>query len=700
MVRSRLSLALLLLAIASCGKMKETAQTSSDTPVFIISVDTLRADHLPAYGYTKGSTPAIDAFRRDAILFEQIYSQVPLTLPSHSTILTGEPPYIHGVRNNLGYSLAASHPTLATILKSKGYETGGAVSAFVLRKETGIAAGFDFFDDYMTNSPLESATSWQRDGDLSRQALSGWLDTAHGKKVFGFLHLYEPHSPYSPPAAFAANRIPYDGEISYADSIVGTFLDDLKKRGLYDDALIILLSDHGEGLGDHGEKEHGIFLYRESIHVPMIVKLPGNRRKGETIDRVAGLTDVFPTVIEATGGTVEAGHVSLIDAPPAGERRIYSESYYPRLQYGWSELMSIVGHDVHYIQAPRVELYRYRSDVAEKNNVADQNRREVSAFRQEIQQIGTAHPFAEPRVSDPEDEKKLAALGYVGSTVSASGALPDPKDKLGVLNEFGAANDAFREGRYVEAASRMEVVMKENPDFITGYGVLAQAYRKLGKQELALATLRTQMNHSPGNAQIAIALADLLLEMKRYKEARDHALLAVKGGGPFAHETLAMIALAEHDLDTAEREANASLSTEPERIQALLLLSQVQRARHQAAEELAVLEKASDVVKRRHLPAIRDLELRHGDALLAAQRIADAEQAYRAETKAFPSNIQAWANLALVVGAQGRQTEARSILDEAVKENPGREAAKVAMEALLTMNDREGARALSSRLPH
>ena len=700
MVRSRLSFVFLVLAVAACGKgSRETAQISSDVPVFIISIDTLRADHLPAYGYAKGSTPAIDAFRRDAILFGQAYSQVPLTLPSHSTILTGELPYIHGVRNNLGYALAPSHPTLATILKSKGYQTGGAVSAFVLRKETGIAAGFDFFDDYMTNSPLESATSWQRDGDLTRQALSGWLETTHGPKVFAFLHLYEPHSPYSPPAPFASNPVPYDGEISYADSIVGRFLDDLKKRGLYDDALIILLSDHGEGLGDHGEKEHGIFLYRESIHVPMVVKLPGNRRKGESVDRVVALTDVFPTVLEEAAGTVNPGRVSLIDATPDPKRSIYSETYYPRLQYGWSELTSFVGPDVHYIHAPRLELYRYRSDPVEKTNVADQYRREVSAFRQEIQKIAAAHPFAEPRVSDPEDEKKLAALGYVGSTVSASGVLPDPKDKLDVLNEFGAANDAVRAGRYAEAASRMEAVLKKNPDFITGYGVLAQAYRKLGRQELALATLRTQMNHSPGNAQIAIALADLLLEMKRYEEARDHALLAVKGGGPFAHETLAMIALAQHDLDTAEREANASLATEPERIQALLLLSQVQHARHRAAEELAVLEKASEVVQRRHLPAIRDLELRRGDALLAAQRISEAEQAYRAETKAFPVNLQAWANLALVVGAQGRQTEARAILDEAIRHNPGREAAKVAMEALLTMNDREGARALSSRLP-
>jgi choline-sulfatase len=699
MVRSRLALTLSLLAVFSCGKgSKETAQPSSDVPVFIISIDTLRADRLPAYGYAKGSTPAIDGFRRDSILFEQAYSQVPLTLPSHTTLFTGELPYIHGVRNNLGYTLASSRPTIASLLKGRGYATGAAVSSFVLRKETGIATGFDFYDDYMTNSPLESATSWQRDGDLSRQALSGWLDSIHGSKVFGFLHLYEPHSPYSPPAPFASGPNPYDGEISYADAIVGRFLDDLKKRGLYDPALIIVLSDHGEGLGDHGEKEHGIFLYREAIHVPLLVKLPGNQRKGERVERLAALTDVLPTVMEVTGASDSQGRISLLASSTPPDRHVYSETYYPRLQYGWSELLSFVSPEVHYIHAPRVELYRYRTDTVEKNNVGDQNRRDLSSLRQEVQAIAVSHPFVEPRVSDPEDEKKLAALGYVGSTVSASGALADPKDKLDVLREFGEANDAYRLGHYAEAAARMERVMSRNPDFVSGYGVLAEAYRKLGKQDLALQTLRMQMNHAPGNAQIALGLADLLLEMKRFGEAREHALLAAKGGGPFAYEMLATIALAQNDLQTAEREAKTSLSTEPDRIQALMLLSQVHHARHEAADELTVLEKASDVVKRRHLPAIRDLELRRGDALLQAQRVADAEQAYRAETGAFPTNMRAWANLALVVGAQGRRTEARAILDEAVKRNPGRAAGEVAVRALLTMDDREGARELSSRL--
>ncbi|HEX8619275.1 MAG TPA: sulfatase-like hydrolase/transferase [Thermoanaerobaculia bacterium] len=688
---------LMLGSILSCGKWgNETAQPASEVPVFIISIDTLRADRLPMYGYAKGSTPALDSFRRDAMLFTQAYSHVPLTLPSHASLFTGELPYVHGVRNNLGYTLAETHPSLASRLKAKGYETGAAVSSFVLRKDTGIAAGFDFFDDYMTHSPLETATSWQRDGEISRQALAKWLDGTRGRNVFGFLHLYEPHSPYSPPAPYSKGADRYDGEISYADAIVGRFLDDLKKRGLYDDALIIVLSDHGEGLGDHGEPEHGIFLYREAIHVPLLVKLPGQQRKGETIERVVGLTDVFPTVAQVTGEQRDAAKPGLL-AAPAAQRAVYSESYFPRLQYGWSELTSMIDGRVHYIDAPRVELYRHPTDAAERQNVAEQSRREVAAFRQELRAIEAAHPFSQPQLADPEDAAKLAALGYVGSTVSATGPLPDPKDKLDVLRTFGAANDEFRAGRHAQAAAMMEKVMRENPDFVGGWGLLAQSYRELGQKERALQTLRTQMNHSPGNAQTAIAIAELLLEMRRYPEAREHALLAQKGGGAFVHETLAMIALGERDVATAEREVNVSLAAEPDRIQALMLLSEVRRSQQRFGEELALLEKAKDVTRRRQLPPIRDLDFRRGEALLRAQRVPEAEQAFRAETGAFANNLGAWANLSLVVAAQGRREEARGLLDEMMRRNPGRPAAALAAEALAAMGDEAGARELRGR---
>lgn len=692
MTRLRTTFAVFLIALAfGCGTdERDAALPTNAVPVFIISIDTLRADRLPAYGYTSGSTPAIDALRSDSILFAEAYAQVPLTLPSHASLFTGRPPYEHGVRNNLGYTLAAAHPTIATMLRSNGYRTGGAVSSFVLREGTGIAAGFDFYDDFMTHSPLESATSWQRDGEVTRAALSGWLASVETPKVFGFLHLYEPHSPYSAPAPYASAADAYDAEVSYADAIVGRLLDDLRARGLYDSSLIVLLSDHGEGLGDHGEQEHGIFLYREVIRVPLLVKLPQQQRRGETVSRTVALTDVLPTVMEVTSVGGAAG-TSLLAAAVAG-RSIYSESFYPRLQYGWSELRSLVGPELHYIDAPRAEIYRHAVEPAEKINVAEENRRAIAAFRNELNAIDQAHPFAEPRLEDPEDAKKLAALGYVGAPVSTSGELPDPKDKLEVLSAFGRASDLFRRGRYAESAHEMERVMRNDPKFISGWGLLAESYRKLGRHEEALDALRTQMNHSGGNPQVALATADLLLEMKRYTEAREHAELAVETGGAFVHETLAMIAIAQRDLAAAEQAVRASLVQEPDRVQALMLQSQIRHLQKRFSEELALLERTNEVVTRRQLPPIRNLGLRRGDALLRAQRVQEAEQAFRSETQAFPDNLQAWANLALVVGAQGRIDDARAIVSDAIRLNPGRESRQLAVDVLRTMNDHEGAR--------
>ncbi|MGH9423279.1 MAG: sulfatase, partial [Thermoanaerobaculia bacterium] len=262
---------LIVLLTASCGR-QSVGSPSSTMPVILISIDTLRSDHLPAYGYKGVATPNIDALRADGILYERAYSHVPLTLPSHVSILTGMLPADSGIRDNIGNRLSPSIPTIADLLKKNGYATGAAVSAFVLRHETGVNHGFDFFDD--STRPAaggEVLGRIQRSGGETLQAARRWLDTQGERPFFFFIHFYDPHTPYEPPEPFFS-KYPnhYDGEIAYTDSIVGDLIDDLKKKGVYDKALIILLSDHGEGLNEHGEEEHGLFLYREEIQVPLI----------------------------------------------------------------------------------------------------------------------------------------------------------------------------------------------------------------------------------------------------------------------------------------------------------------------------------------------------------------------------------------------------------------------------------------------
>ncbi|HEX6624268.1 MAG TPA: sulfatase, partial [Pyrinomonadaceae bacterium] len=340
-----------LLALASCGRFGGTAP-SKTTPVILISIDTLRSDRLPMYGYDRVSTPNLDALRGDAILYERAYSHCPLTLPSHSSMFTGLLPSEHGVRDNTGYRLEQSTPTLAELLKKNGYATAAAVSAFVLRRESGIARGFDFYDDDVEALGQRAGIGQvQRDGRATVEAAKKWLEGKTGNPFFLFVHMYEPHTPYTPPEPFNSQyKDKYDGEIAYADAVVGELIADLKARDVYDDAMIILLSDHGEGLNDHGEEEHGVFLYREAIQVPLLVKLPKSAHKGKSVAAPVQLIDVFSTILAQTttpGSTRNTTARSLLtflsggDNDDAPARPIYSETYYPRLHFGWSDLHSL-----------------------------------------------------------------------------------------------------------------------------------------------------------------------------------------------------------------------------------------------------------------------------------------------------------------------------------------------------------------------
>src|SRR5437899_6744800 len=277
------------------------AERFPGAPVILISIDTLRADHLPLYGYRNGSTPTLDRLGRQGVVFEDLYSHCPLTLPSHASLLPGPLPLPHGVRANIRYSVRPAERTLAVRFKAAGYATGAAVSAFVLRHQTGIGRGLDFFDDRIEVAGTgESLSDTQRDGAKTVDVLNAWLDRGPGDRIFAFLHLYEPHTPYSPPPSHQMAS-PYDGEISYADELVGRFIDRLATRSLLDRAIVAVVSDHGEGLNDHGEAEHGIFLYREALRVPWILRLPGAAGAGTRIAGTLGEVDVAATLLDLAG---------------------------------------------------------------------------------------------------------------------------------------------------------------------------------------------------------------------------------------------------------------------------------------------------------------------------------------------------------------------------------------------------------------
>jgi len=403
----------LLLVAVSCSRSPESQRTPhyQGAPIVLISIDTLRADHLPLYGYAGVQTPNIDALAGDGVTFEHAWSHCPMTLPSHVSMLTGDLPTTHGVRNNLGFRYdAAKYPSLPQRLQAIGYATGGAVSSYVLRGETGLRDAFQWYDDAMDTAPGARFREYQRSGAVTTAHAEKWIASLGTRPFFLFLHLYEPHVPYDPPEPFRSRYAnPYDGEIATADSIVGDFLRDLKSRGIYDNAIIILTSDHGEGLGDHGELQHSILLYTELIRVPLIVKLPHGARRGTRSNSPAALTDLAPTVTTLIG--LEPAKSDGLDlfSNPSAARSIYSETIYPYVQLGWSDLRSMISGRIHYIRSPRPELYDLGTDPRERNDVITDHRRDAAKLSAELDHFPAATAGDVPVSSD--EAAKLAALG-------------------------------------------------------------------------------------------------------------------------------------------------------------------------------------------------------------------------------------------------------------------------------------------------
>src|SRR5438445_1349818 len=566
--------ALILLFLAACNR--ESA--FQNAPVILISVDTLRSDHLPAYGYRGVETPNLDALRRDSILFQRAYSHCPMTLPSHLSILTGLLPTEHEVRNNIGYRFTGKSPTLAKILHDHGYKTGAAVSSYVLRGETGIKNGFDFYDDGIAVAAAGAISEHQRSGYETLKIANAWIERNGSQPFFFFFHIYEPHAPYEPS---------YDGEIAKSDAIVGALIAKLKSLGLYHRSLIIFLSDHGEGLMDHGEDQHGILLYRESLQVPLFIKLPQSAQQGQSISRPVQLADVFPTVLDLLG--IQRSDRSLLKG---SSKPIYSETLYPRIHLGWSELRSLISDRDQYIEGTRGELYDLVSDPGEAHDLASTDRRPATALREKLQTIpSTINPL---QAVDPEEAKKLAALGYIGTPRNRSGPLPNPRDEIGHLQEIKAAFHLVDERRDDEAVPAFRALLARNPHLQDVWSKLGEVLVDSGRYDEAIETYKSALAQSEiFSPDLALGLGFAYLKAGKPKEAISHAELAMSTNPREAHELRARARIAEHDFAKAEQDAQAAIDSGGRQPTSILLLAEVQRAAGKLQGALQTIDAAN-----------------------------------------------------------------------------------------------------------
>jgi arylsulfatase A-like enzyme/Flp pilus assembly protein TadD len=636
---------------------QRTVNPSQQSNLLLITIDTLRADHLGSYGYTGVKTPVLDALAREGVRFNNAFSPVPLTLPAHCSILTGTYPTFHGVRDNSGFVLAPSQVTLAEVMKGAGYRTAAFVGAFVVDSKFGLGQGFQYYFDNFDLSKYENVSPGyiQRTGDQVVRETIRWLEAQRAKPggpFFVWTHLYDPHDPYSPPEPYLSRHknSPYDGEIEFTDANVGTLLDWLRRNGFYDNTLIVVAGDHGESLGEHGESMHGFFIYNATLHVPLIIRFPRGQNAGRVVAESVSLVDIFPTVLQVlqisdpeAAKAQGRGMLSLILGKVTGYRpEIYAETYYPRLQFGWSELRALITEKDKFVLAPKQELYDYRLDFPESRNLASEKSVVANQLRDRLKDL--IRRYSSPSTSsarsslDPETREKLRSLGYVTYSMGDMGTgdfqnLRDPKDEIGTYNEITDLFERSSAADYRAVIPRYEQLLKLQPDLKIVHYKLGQAFYQTGNYEAAVGAFKTALRLGGDAALATFDLAQTYLRLGRTEDA----IIGFR-------RTI--------ELDPTQYRARTNLG----------LLLQNQGKIPEAIEQLeAAIELApTSVITLNNL----------GIAYSRANRQGDAEVTLRKAVLLAPKDGLLHANLATVLFRMGKEQEAQQEMELARKLNP------------------------------
>jgi choline-sulfatase len=607
--------------------------------IFLITIDTLRADHVHCYGYIDVATPALDALAKDGVRFTQAFTPSPITNSSHASILTGLLPGSHGV-TDFGVPLSAIHPTVAELLKAKTYHTGAFIGAVILDSKTlapGFERGFDFYDNFPEHSLTKS-----RWGRLERRGMDvvqhaeGWLSRHPAGRHFLWVHLYDPHDPYQPPMPYShiyKDHL-YDGEIAYADSALAHFIAYLKRSGKYQDSIIVAVGDHGEGLGEHHEDTHGIFLYDATTHVPMIVKLPGELSAGKVVRAQVRTVDIMPTLLELAGAPAPQTRDGDSLKPyftgndEAG-RPAFGETDYP-LRFGWAPLRSVRSEGFKFIEAPRPELYDLQLDATESRSQYEPRDARVQKSRALLAEVRTREASVraskEGVGSGTSTERNHGASAFAGVEKTAADSnpslLPDPKDKIEEQNLLHAAMIASDDDRTVEAGKTLEKVLAFDPKSFAALRQLGELELRAGNYAQAAQYLKSAIEVNPDDATVSLYEGQALEKT--------------------------------HDLQGARNALETSLKLMPEQFQARLLLAHVYLGLKDpiAAEdqfEAALLLQSGSL----------DGQLGLADAQIARGDFADAAQSLEALSKVQPKNAHVFDQLATAYSGLGKKAEAQ-----------------------------------------
>jgi arylsulfatase A-like enzyme/Tfp pilus assembly protein PilF len=662
--------------------------------IILISVDTLRADHLSCYGYRRHSTPHIDAMTAGGTLFSAVSAQVPLTLPSHVSLLTSTYSFANGIEDN-GEQLPPHAVTLAAVLKARGYETAAFVGGFVLDSRFGLNQGFDVYNAVFAQhqEKFSDVGDIKRLGeDVVRSAIE-WLRTHSHRPFFVFLHLYDLHTPYNLPAADRARLGGgYDGELQYVDEQIGRFREFLLQQGIYPKVLVALTSDHGEGLGEHGETSHGFFIYQSTLWVPLIIHWPtGTVNFPPRVDTPASLIDVAPTMLQFLGmqPPPQFQGRSLLEllGPKAGKagRAVYSESLYGHHHFGTSALWSLRQDRYKYIEAPRREFYDLIADPEETKNLYSENRSLALASREQLLALRARFhqgDVPEGRLLDPEAIARLSSLGYVAVSSNHSRPLEsgaDPKDRIEPFEEFGRAILLGSTGKISESNSLLERLLGKYPDLADVRINLGLSDQRLGRQAEAVGEFQQVLKTDPLNAPGHFDLALTYFELRRLEDATRElqAALAIMPYYTRAEELLGTIRLQQGEYRQARLNFEHILTVDPDDFTA-----------HYNLGVLATLEERWEDGEI-HLRAALRVDPQNADAhnslgslFMRRGDLAHAREEFDAAIRLRPRFAWAHYNLGLVFQKESKDEEAAAEFNRALSADPQFRPAREALDRL------------------
>ncbi len=667
-----------LALIASSPQLPERNPSQKRPSLLLLTFDTLRADYVGVYGKQGIETATLDGLAADGAWFENAYCQVPSTPPSHASILTGTYPRTHGVRDFTSGPLSDSVVSLTTILRQRGYRTAAFVSSAALDSVWGLDRSFEVYDDRFGQPNPRGAAGGspeRRAQETVSKALQ-WLAAVEGP-FFLWVHLFDPHHAYDPPEPFRSRYAHdlYAGEVAYADSHAGRLIEALKQRGEYRDSLIIAVSDHGESLGEHGELNHGLFLYDATTRVPLIYKLPASYGvRGRKIEGLTETVDILPSALQILriapqrDWPIEGkGRLAAMLGKEDSKNQAYSESIYPLTTFGWSPLYALRSGRHKLIEAPRPELYDLEEDAGELRNLFDTNtalgEQLRSRLRVRLRRSAAASPEADrTQPADPELAERLASLGYAAvSRAVASEDEPDqvdradPKDKVEVYRLILQATDAARGGRPDRANAILEPLSRSEPELFIVHYTIGLNYLKLNRPEKALESLETARGLNPDYASIDLNRAQALAALGRPEQAEEtlRGLLRRKPAFPAAQHQLGQLLRRRGQLDEAVSLYRGMLRQRPGDPAVLRMLGVCLVDVRAYPEGLQLLEQAQrggldDALTRNY----------RGIALANLGRRQEADRSYRAALELNAGYSQARLNLAFLLLETGDRAKA------------------------------------------